>query len=584
MYGLTARAGSSGWRAAAIIILSLFALGVASAARAETRVLKFYNLHTHEKGSFTYKAGGRYDSDQLKKINWILRDWRKNQSVTMDPRLLDLIWEAYQQSGSNGYIQVICGYRSPSTNSMLRSRSSGVAKKSQHTLGRALDFYIPGVPLKRMREIGLKMQVGGVGYYPRSGSPFVHFDIGNARHWPRMSRKELLAVFPNGHTVHVPSDGRPLPGYQQALADYKSRRSQSEIQVANAGSSSSGGGKSLIAMLFGGGNDTADEADDAAEAADDSAPSAPARAVPAPVAVADAAIPQSRPTRQETTPVAVPLRDEFDTGAPAAAGRETEVAALEIARVPVPTFAPSRETTASVAVATASEPADSDSAASDELGRLVAALEDQRSEVASGSQLAYAVPTPTDRPPFDSVLKDAARQSQTSGTKILVADAIPQPRPAVKSPVEREIAGPKRELAASAVSRAAVASVMSPASFERTKPAPRAAAAKGAAERKVVVATKGGRVLTVGPQAPAQPVVIDAQEAIASRIEVAVLITDPGDRAESITTPERSASALVGRMPRELLARGFAADHDTGKTGRFSGSAVSFAPVVKLRP
>ena len=84
----------------------------------------------------------------------------------MDPRLFDLIWEAYRTSGSNDYIHVVCGYRSPQTNSMLRSRSKGVAKKSQHMLGKAMDFYIPGVKLKRLREIGLKMQGGGVGYYP----------------------------------------------------------------------------------------------------------------------------------------------------------------------------------------------------------------------------------------------------------------------------------------------------------------------------------------------------------------------------------------------------------------------------------
>ena len=103
----------------------------------------------------------------------------------MDPRLLDLVWEAYRASGATDYIQVVCGYRSPATNSMLRSRSKGVAEKSQHMLGKAMDFYIPGVPLKKLRDIGLKMQGGGVGYYPTSGSPFVHMDVGNVRHWPR---------------------------------------------------------------------------------------------------------------------------------------------------------------------------------------------------------------------------------------------------------------------------------------------------------------------------------------------------------------------------------------------------------------
>ena len=93
-------------------------------------------------------------------------------------------------------------------------------------LGKAMDFYIPGVSLKKLRNIGLRMQAGGVGYYPRSGSPFVHMDVGNVRHWPRMSRRELVAVFPSGKTLHVPSDGKPLPGFEQAVASYKSRQRQ----------------------------------------------------------------------------------------------------------------------------------------------------------------------------------------------------------------------------------------------------------------------------------------------------------------------------------------------------------------------
>ena len=160
----------------------------------------------------------------LRKINQFLRDWRRNEPTKMDPRLLDLVWEAYGSRVRATISSVVCGYRSPATNSMLRSRSRGVAKKSQHMLGKAMDFYIPGVKLKKLRDIGLRMQGGGVGYYPRSGSPFVHMDVGNVRHWPRMSRQELVAVFPNGKTLHVPSDGKPLPGFKQALASYRRAR------------------------------------------------------------------------------------------------------------------------------------------------------------------------------------------------------------------------------------------------------------------------------------------------------------------------------------------------------------------------
>src|SRR5690606_11049560 len=202
------------------------------------------------------------DQAGLKKINNFLRDWRRNEPTKMDPRLLDLVWETYQAVGAKDYIHVVSAYRSPATNSMLRKRSKGVANKSQHMLGKAMDFYIPGVSLKKLRDTGLRMQVGGVGYYPRSGSPFVHLDVGNVRHWPRMSRQELVAVFPNGKTLHVPSDGKPLPGFEAALASYESRKKNGTTALALASSSSkssrSGG---LLSALFGGG---ADEEEDSA--------------------------------------------------------------------------------------------------------------------------------------------------------------------------------------------------------------------------------------------------------------------------------------------------------------------------------
>ena len=152
---------------------------------------------------------------------------------------------------------------------MLRKRSKGVANKSQHMLGKAMDFYIPGVSLKKLRDTGLRMQAGGVGYYPRSGSPFVHLDVGNVRHWPRMSRKELVAVFPNGKTLHVPSDGKPLPGFETALASYESRKKNGTTALALASSpakSSRSGG--LLSALFGGG---ADEEEDNSEGAGEGA-------------------------------------------------------------------------------------------------------------------------------------------------------------------------------------------------------------------------------------------------------------------------------------------------------------------------
>lgn len=192
-------------------------------AEGDTRTLSFHNLHTKEDITVTYKRNGRYDEAALKKLNWFMRDWRKDEEVRMDPHLFDLLWETNREVGGTQPIEVICGYRSPATNSMLRARSSGVAQASQHTQGRALDFHIPGVPLAKVREVGLRLQRGGVGFYPSSGSPFVHMDTGTIRHWPRMTYAELQKVFPDGRTVHVSSDGRPLPGYALALADVERR-------------------------------------------------------------------------------------------------------------------------------------------------------------------------------------------------------------------------------------------------------------------------------------------------------------------------------------------------------------------------
>src|ERR1700688_4673430 len=106
---------------------------------------------------------------------------------------------------------------------MLRRRSSGVARFSQHMLGKAMDFYIPGVALDELRTYGLRLQRGGVGFYPTSGSPFVHMDTGGIRMWPRMTHEQLVRVFPDGRTVHIPTDGRPLSGYALALADVRQR-------------------------------------------------------------------------------------------------------------------------------------------------------------------------------------------------------------------------------------------------------------------------------------------------------------------------------------------------------------------------
>ena len=216
-----------GYSCGLAVLLILFASRSLQNAVAEgdTRTISMHHMHTGEDITITYKRDGRYDDAALEKLNWFLRDWRKSQETKMDPHLIDLVWEAQRAVGAKEPIQVVCGYRSPETNAMLRRRSNGVAQFSQHMLGKAMDYYIPGVPLDALRAAGLRLERGGVGYYPTSGSPFVHMDTGGIRMWPRMTRQELVRVFPDERTVYIPSDGRPLQGYELALADIRKRGS-----------------------------------------------------------------------------------------------------------------------------------------------------------------------------------------------------------------------------------------------------------------------------------------------------------------------------------------------------------------------
>lgn len=295
---------------AGLIAAPAFLTSATLAAAEADRSLKLFFTHTGERATITFKRDGRFDPKGMAQINRFLRDWRKNEPARMDPRLLDLVWEVYDRADAKDYIHVVSAYRSPATNNMLRgrSRNTGVAKNSQHTLGKAMDFYIPGVKLAKLRALAMQAQVGGVGYYPTSGSPFVHLDVGNVRAWPRMSRQELARIFPDGKTMHLPSNGKPLPGYQQAVADYKRRVGSRSIEIASTA----------------GGND------------DDAAPS-PGRG-----SVLTAMLPTPRSSAGEAL--------ELQTGAkPSSGAGFVDLASLE---VPVPSVRPV-EMTASPAVETA---------------------------------------------------------------------------------------------------------------------------------------------------------------------------------------------------------------------------------------
>ena len=200
--------------AASIVAVAVFAAALAAGASGITadarRTISLYNIHTKETLTSTYKVNGKFVPAEMEKINWILRDWRKNEATTMDPQLIDLLWEVHSELGSAEPIHIISGFRSRGTNDMLRKSVGGQASQSRHILGKAADVHFPDVPVKNLRYSALIREKGGVGYYPTSAIPFVHMDIDRVRAWPRLPRAELALLFPSGHTQHVPADGVPI--------------------------------------------------------------------------------------------------------------------------------------------------------------------------------------------------------------------------------------------------------------------------------------------------------------------------------------------------------------------------------------
>ena len=146
-----------------------------------TRQLSFNNLHTGERLSIGYWSNGSYDSDALGTINHFLRDWRDGSVHMIDPKLLDLLHAINARLDTNEPFDVICGYRSPQTNAMLHAESSGVAVKSLHMQGMAIDIRVPGRSLVGLHTTAVSLRAGGVGYYP--GPDFVHVDTGRVRYW-----------------------------------------------------------------------------------------------------------------------------------------------------------------------------------------------------------------------------------------------------------------------------------------------------------------------------------------------------------------------------------------------------------------
>lgn len=167
---------------AAALIVPVALLPVPALARARTPGrLRFYHTHTSERLDIVYAENGQYVPGALEEINRFLRDFRTGDVHAIDPRLLDLLSSVQEHTGSRGQFEVISGFRSPHTNDMLRGQSSGVAQKSLHLTGQAIDVRLTDLPTRKLRGAAVSLARGGVGYYPESD--FVHIDTGRVRVW-----------------------------------------------------------------------------------------------------------------------------------------------------------------------------------------------------------------------------------------------------------------------------------------------------------------------------------------------------------------------------------------------------------------
>lgn len=155
--------------------------GPALAKVGKSRSLKMRNLHTGERLNTSFWADGDYQGSGLKQFNRLLRDHRANESTRMDPKLYDIVYKLKEKLNFKGEVEIISGYRSPKTNAKLRAAGRGVARRSYHTRGMALDIRMPGVPLAKLRQAAINLKAGGVGYYRKSN--FVHVDTGPVRSW-----------------------------------------------------------------------------------------------------------------------------------------------------------------------------------------------------------------------------------------------------------------------------------------------------------------------------------------------------------------------------------------------------------------
>jgi uncharacterized protein YcbK (DUF882 family) len=171
--------------------------GTTAAASVSQRVyrLRLYETHRDKSIDVVYRRGNRYVPAAIRQLDYFLRDHLNSSIHPLDPRLFDLLHALTVKVGRpNAVIDIICGYRSPSTNAYLRRHGGGVASHSLHMRGEAIDIRIPGVSTRQLRNAALALARGGVGYYPHS--EFVHVDMGRVRRWqypePRQAAKKTI--------------------------------------------------------------------------------------------------------------------------------------------------------------------------------------------------------------------------------------------------------------------------------------------------------------------------------------------------------------------------------------------------------
>lgn|GEM_PF-70432 len=171
------------WLGLGLAAAGLHAAGIrpAAAATADARSLVLHNTHTLETLRVEYCRAGAYCERGLAAIARALRDHRTGDVHPIDPGVLDILHEAAVRADREPEFEVISAYRSPRTNANLNAQSSGVARRSLHLEGRAIDVRLVGCDLAKLRDHALALGRGGVGYYP--GSRFVHVDTGRFRTW-----------------------------------------------------------------------------------------------------------------------------------------------------------------------------------------------------------------------------------------------------------------------------------------------------------------------------------------------------------------------------------------------------------------